>query len=216
MAAPSLGRSATDLVLHSCSGDELSPRQEGNLVAAVKAGTGFAGWHGGVIGTNVRNADYLRMVGGRSLWHREGFQEFTVRIVAIPDRDGVITKGIEDYDVVTEHDWVLTDAHNSVLAASVLVPETIDAWDVPVEFPVVWTRRWGVGRVFVCTLGHRFADLEVPQTATMVGRGSRGRRVHEVRAVDGRTHAQHGVAGRHLVLGPFGRLLMRYGGPRLA
>lgn len=171
MAAPSLGRSATDLVLHSCSGDELSPRQEGNLVAAVKAGTGFAGWHGGVIGTNVRNADYLRMVGGRSLWHREGFQEFTVRIVAIPDRDGVITKGIEDYDVVTEHDWVLTDAHNSVLAASVLVSETTDAWDVPVEFPVVWTRRWGVGRVFVCTLGHRVADLEVPQTATMVGRG---------------------------------------------
>nr|WP_127891773.1 ThuA domain-containing protein [Streptomyces sp. S10(2018)] len=66
---------------------------------------------------------------------------------------------------------MLTDAHNSVLAASVLVSETTDAWDVPVEFPVVWTRRWGVGRVFVCTLGHRVADLEVPQTATMVGRG---------------------------------------------
>ncbi|MFJ6062573.1 ThuA domain-containing protein [Streptomyces tendae] len=162
---------ATDLVVHSWSGGELSPRQEVNLVAAVKAGTGFAGWHGGVIGTNVRNADYLRMVGGRSLWHRKGVREFTVRIVAMPDRDGVITEGIEDYDVVTEHYWVLTDAYNSVLATSVLVPETADAWDVPVEFPVVWTRRWGAGRIFVCTLGHRVADLEVPQTATMVDRG---------------------------------------------
>ncbi|MBQ0965636.1 ThuA domain-containing protein [Streptomyces sp. RK23] len=170
VAAPSLGRSATDLVVHSWSGGELPPRQEGNLVAAVKAGTGFAGWRGGVIGTNVRSAEYLRMVGSRSLWRGDGLQEFTVRIVAMPDRDGVITKGIEDYGVVTEHYWVLTGAHNSALAASVLVPETADAWDVPVEFPVVWTRRWGVGRVFVCTLGHRVADLEVPQTATMVGR----------------------------------------------
>ncbi|MEU5622559.1 ThuA domain-containing protein [Streptomyces tendae] len=41
----------------------------------------------------------------------------------------------------------------------------------PGEFPVVWTRRWGAGRIFVCTLGHRVADLQVPQTATMVGRG---------------------------------------------
>ncbi|MFI8946545.1 ThuA domain-containing protein [Streptomyces sp. NPDC053750] len=162
---------ATDLVVHSWSGGELSPSQEANLVGAVEAGTGFAGWHGGVIGTNVGNARYLRMVGGRFLWHPDGFQEFTVRIAAMPDRDGVITRGIEDYAVVTEHYWVLTDAHNTVLATSVLVPDTVGPWDVPVEFPVVWTRRWGAGRVFVCTLGHRVADLQVPQTATMVGRG---------------------------------------------
>ncbi|MFF4472299.1 ThuA domain-containing protein [Streptomyces sp. NPDC001599] len=137
----------------------------------MEAGTGFAGWHGGVIGASVHNARYLRMVGGRLLWPPDRFQEFTVRIAAMPDRDGVITRGIDDYDVVTEHYWVLTDAHNSVLATSVLVPGTTGAWDVPVEFPVVWTRRWGAGRVFVCALGHGVADLEGPQTATMVGRG---------------------------------------------
>ncbi|MER6976329.1 ThuA domain-containing protein [Streptomyces carpinensis] len=162
---------ATDLVVHSWSGGELSAKQEANLVGAVEAGTGFAGWHGGVIGTNVGNARYLRMVGGRFLWHPDGFQEFTVRVAASPDRDGEITKGIEDYGVVTEHYWVLTDALNTVLATSVLTPSTGGQWDVPVEFPVVWTRRWGAGRVFICTLGHRVADLEVPQTATIVGRG---------------------------------------------
>ncbi|AWW41806.1 ThuA domain-containing protein [Streptomyces cadmiisoli] len=163
---------ATDLIVHSWSGGELSPRQESGLVAAVEAGTGFAGWHGGVIGTNVKNASYLRMVGGRFLWHPEGFQKFTVRLTSSPGRDGEITEGIRDYDVVTEHYWVMTDALNTVLATSVLEP-TGGPWAEPVEFPVVWTRRWGAGRVFVCTLGHRVADLELPQTATIVDRGLR-------------------------------------------
>ncbi|SCY18582.1 hypothetical protein SAMN02745898_1011154 [Streptomyces sp. 136MFCol5.1] len=161
---------ATDLVVHSWSGGELTTLQESTLVSAVEAGTGFAGWHGGVIGTNVTNARYLRMVGGRFLWHPDGFQDFTVRIATSPDRDGAITEGVEDFDVVTEHYWVLTDGLNTVLATSVLSP-TGDQWGEPVEFPVVWTRRWGAGRVFVCTLGHRVADLEVPQTARIVERG---------------------------------------------
>lgn len=82
----------------------------------------------------------------------------------------MITEGVEDFDVVTEHYWVLTDGLNTVLATSVLSP-TGGQWGEPVEFPVVWTRRWGTGRVFVCTLGHRVADLEVPQTARIVERG---------------------------------------------
>ncbi|MBK1783845.1 ThuA domain-containing protein [Prauserella cavernicola] len=159
----------TDLVVHSWSGGELSAEQEATLVAAVEAGTGFAGWHGGVIGTNVRNARYLRMVGGRFVWHPEGFQEFTVHVADAPPRDGEITEGIGDFDVETEHYWVLSDALNTVLATSVLAPG--EQWAEPVEFPVVWTRRWGAGRVFVCTLGHRVSDLEVPQTATIVERG---------------------------------------------
>ncbi|WP_320774334.1 ThuA domain-containing protein [Streptomyces sp. CRN 30] len=163
---------ATDLVVHSWSAGELTAAQEAGLVSAVEAGTGFAGWHGGVVATNVANARYLRMVGGRFLWHPEGFQEFTVRIAAAPDRDGEITQGIADYGVVTEHYWVLTDALNTVLATSVLACDG-DQWEEPVEFPVVWTRRWGAGRVFVCTLGHRVADLRVPQTATIVRRGLR-------------------------------------------
>ncbi|WP_432103180.1 ThuA domain-containing protein [Streptomyces sp. bgisy091] len=160
----------TDLVVHSWSGGELTPLQEATLVRAVEAGTGFAGWHGGVIGTNVANAGYLRMVGGRFLWHPEGFQDFTVRIARSPDRDGEIVAGVEDYEVHTEHYWVLSDGLNTVLATSVLAPAE-EQWDEPVEFPVVWTRRWGAGKVFVCTLGHRVADLEVEQTATIVGRG---------------------------------------------
>ncbi|MFI5852692.1 ThuA domain-containing protein [Streptomyces parvulus] len=162
---------ATDLVVHCWTEGELTVAQEANLVRAVEAGTGFAGWHGGVVATNARNPLYGRMVGGRFLWHPEGFQDFTVHVAAAQEGDGSITEGIRDYEVHTEHYWVLSDSLNTVLATSVLSPAPDDPWDEPVEFPVVWTRRWGSGRVFVCTLGHRVADLTVPQTAAIVGRG---------------------------------------------
>ena len=65
---------ATDLVVHSWSGGELTTLQEDTLVSAVEAGTGFAGWHGGVIGTNVGNARYLRMVEDGSSGTRTAFR----------------------------------------------------------------------------------------------------------------------------------------------
>ncbi|MGO2050254.1 MAG: ThuA domain-containing protein [Microbacterium sp.] len=36
---------------------------------------------------------------------------------------------------------------------------------------MTWTRRWGAGRVFVCTLGHQVSDFDVPETAAMITRG---------------------------------------------
>ncbi|MFF2371625.1 ThuA domain-containing protein [Agromyces sp. NPDC058110] len=158
-----------DLVVHCWSGGALTLEQEANLVAAVRAGTGFAGWHGGVIGTNVANAAYLRMVGGRFLYHPEGFQDYTVHLGDEPARDGELIAGLDDFDVTTEQYWVFSDAWNTVLATSVF-PADSDG-NGPVEMPVTWTRRWGDGRVFVCTLGHRVEDFDVPQTAAMIERG---------------------------------------------
>ncbi|MEW2449275.1 ThuA domain-containing protein [Streptomyces parvulus] len=159
--------------MHFWSAGGLTATQEVNVVGAVEADTGFAGWHEGVVATNVANPRYLRMTAGRFLWYPDGFQEFAVRIAPAPDRDDGIVEGITDYEVETEHYWALTDAFSTVLATSVLVPGPAEPWHEPVEFPVVWTRRWGAGRVFVCTLGHRVADLRVPRTAAIVDRGLR-------------------------------------------
>jgi type 1 glutamine amidotransferase len=41
----------------------------------------------------------------------------------------------------------------------------------PVEVPVVWTRRWGTGRVFVSAIGHRLADLRQPEVFDLTVRG---------------------------------------------
>ncbi|MCD2443435.1 ThuA domain-containing protein [Agromyces sp. SYSU K20354] len=176
---------ATDLVVHSWSGGALTAAQESNLVSAVRGGTGFAGWHGGIIGTNVANAAYLRMVGGRFLFHPEGFQDYTVRIEAEPERDGEIVAGLEDFAVHTEQYWVLSDSHNTVLASTVFDVEPGGEWGEPAAMPVTWTRRWGAGRVFVCTLGHRVGDLTQLPTNTMIQRGllwaARARPIREAR-----------------------------------
>lgn len=174
---------SADLILHCWSGGSLTASQERTLVGAVRAGTGFAGWHGGIIGTNVMNAAYLRMVGGRFLYHPDGFQDYTVTITQSPARDGDITAGLEQFAVHTEQYWILADSHNTVLAETVFEPAEDTEWTEPVPMPVTWTRRWGMGRVFVCTLGHRLADFDVPETTTMIHRGllwaARNQDLHE-------------------------------------
>lgn len=162
---------SADLIVHCWSMGALTGDQEANLVAAVRGGTGFAGWHGGIIGTNVANPAYLRMVGGRFLFHPDGFHDYTVSIDPAPAADGEITHSLEDFTVHTEQYWVLSDSHSTVLASSVFEATTDSEWAEPVGMPVTWTRRWGAGRVFVCTLGHQVADFHVPETAAMISRG---------------------------------------------
>jgi type 1 glutamine amidotransferase len=35
----------------------------------------------------------------------------------------------------------------------------------------VWTRRWGAGRIFASTVGHKLEDLDDPTIRTMTERG---------------------------------------------
>ncbi len=159
-----------DLIVQCWSMGSLTREQETALVGAVEAGVGFAGWHGGVIGTCVANANYLRMVGGRFVWHPDGSQDYRVSIV--PERqDDPIVAGLSDFDVHTEHYWVLSDSADRVLATSTQVPTPEDPWQVPASMPVAWTRLWGKGRVFVCTLGHCVADVTQSETSQMIRRG---------------------------------------------
>ncbi|MGO1851678.1 ThuA domain-containing protein, partial [Microbacterium sp.] len=58
----------------------------------------------------------------------------------------------------------------------VLVTTTHDVrpdapWQEPATVPVAWTRQWGDGRVFACTVGHGVDDLSIPEIRTMIGRG---------------------------------------------
>lgn len=41
----------------------------------------------------------------------------------------------------------------------------------PVDMPVVWTKRWGVGRVYYNSLGHKTDILNMPQTRELMRRG---------------------------------------------
>lgn len=159
---------ATDLVVQCWTMGEILADELRGLRAAVAAGTGFAGWHGGIVDSFRMATDYLQMVGAQFAAHPGDLVE---HVVDVRDTSHPITQGVPSFTLRSEQYWLLTDPLNEVLATTTVPRRADDPWHQPVTSPVVWTRRWGAGRVFVCTVGHQLADLEVPQVRTIVERG---------------------------------------------
>lgn len=85
--------------------------------------------------------------------------------------DHPVTKGIADFDLVTEQYWVLTDEYNDVLATTTQKLRPFDPWHREVTSPAIWTRRWGSGKVFVATPGHSLDVLRQSDVRTVIERG---------------------------------------------
>jgi uncharacterized protein len=58
-----------------------------------------------------------------------------------------------------------------VLATSCFAATPDTPWLEDLVVPAVWTRRWGAGRVFVSTIGHKLEDLDVPEVRLLTERG---------------------------------------------
>jgi uncharacterized protein len=160
---------AADLIVQCWTEGRLTAEQEHNLVTRVAEGAGFAGWHGGVVATFYEASRYQYMVGGRFLCHPGDFVDYRVSVTG----DHPVTAGVQDFEVHTEQYFCHVDPGLDVLATTTFeglhgAPETAG-----VTMPVVWTRTFGAGRVFVNTLGHSPADLLVPGTSTITRRGLR-------------------------------------------
>jgi type 1 glutamine amidotransferase len=70
----------------------------------------------------------------------------------------------------SEQYYMHVDPSNQVLATTTFSDEFHD-WIAGTVMPVVWTRRWGAGRVFYSSLGHVAADFDVPEAKEIVRRG---------------------------------------------
>ena len=169
-----------DLVVQCMTMSTIEKDEVAGLRAAVRAGTGLAGWHGGIADSYRESADYLQLIGGQFACHpgkepslRAGgpSDNFIPHRLDIVRPDHPVTAGIESFDLVTEQYWVLSDAYNEVLATTTLAAQSWNEWTRPVTSPAVWTRQWGSGRVFVATPGHSLHVLQVPQVRTIVERG---------------------------------------------
>lgn len=159
-----------DLIVQCWTMGVIEPHQLHGLRTAIEAGAGFAGWHGGIVDSFRNSADYLHLMGGQFACHPRGFVDYTVEV--LPEHAGhPVVAGISAFAVQSEQYWVLSDAHNKVLATTTLAARPGDPWHAPVVSPAVWTRNWGTGRIFVCTIGHRLADLNVPSVRTVIERG---------------------------------------------
>jgi len=171
-----------DLVLPCVSMSTIEADEVAGLRAAVEAGTGLAGWHGGIIDSYRNASDYLHLVGGQFATHpgkapeeRQGGAEDNFvphRVEMTPAGiEHPITEGIGDFELVTEHYWVLADGLNHVLATTTQRVRPWDPWHTPVTHPAIWTRHWGQGRIFVSTPGHDTGVLQHPSVRTITERG---------------------------------------------
>jgi len=149
--------------------------------AAVAAGAGFGGWHGGLIDSFRASTDYLQFTGAQFAAHPheaadrgrtdiEAYRSYTVH-VSPQGAEHPIMQGVKDFDLFTEQYWVLTDDLNEVLATCELVPGDGDEWPRPATMPVFWTRQWGAGRIFATSLGHTVDVLEIPVVRGVIERG---------------------------------------------
>jgi type 1 glutamine amidotransferase len=172
----------TDLIVQSVTMSEISEPALKGLRAAVAAGVGLAGWHGGIADSYRNSSDYLQLIGGQFVTHpskapeflhddqSDNYLDYTVEITEL-GRTHEITAGIEPFSLHSEQYWVLHDDLIDVLATTTHPVQPYHPWHRPITSPAVWTRLWGQGRVFVATPGHTPQVLADPSVRRIVERG---------------------------------------------
>ena len=138
-----------------------------NLCAAVQGGVGLAGHHGGMCDAFRDSVEYQFMCGGQWVAHPGNIIDYRVNV---SKPDDPIMQGISDFDYRSEHYYMHVDPGIEVLATTTFTGEHAP-WVEGVVMPVVWKKRFGKGRVFYCTLGHRAYELDIPQMKQMMTRG---------------------------------------------
>jgi uncharacterized protein len=161
---------ATDLVVQCWTMGTISRVQADGLSRAVRAGTGFAGWHGGIVDAFSGEQVYNLITGGQFVHHPRGSVSYQVRPVA-ERADHPILAGVGAFTITTEQYYMHVDPGNDVLAVTDFIADPDYPDLAGTVMPVTWTRRWGAGRVFVTAIGHSIADLEVPQVDSMIRAG---------------------------------------------
>jgi hypothetical protein len=137
------------------------------LLAAVKSGTGLAGWHGG-LGDAYRNeTEYRYMVGGDWVAHPGGIIDYEVQIT---DHEDPVTAGLSDFKVHSEQYLMHVNPNNKVLATTTF-DGSRDPWIDGYTMPVAWKKVYGKGRVFYTSLGHTRDVFDIPQVLTIMQRG---------------------------------------------
>jgi type 1 glutamine amidotransferase len=157
-----------DLIVPMITMSTIEKPELASLIAAVRHGTGLAGFHG-TMGDSFRNEpDYQFMVGGQWVSHPGNIIDYTVDTTESHDP---IVAGISSFPYRSEQYYMHVDLSNEVLATTRFGGEHLDFIE-GVVMPVVWKRRYGEGRVFYSALGHTADEFEVPQMRTIFERGA--------------------------------------------
>lgn len=157
-----------DLLVPVWTMSQIGRDQEAGLLKAIRAGTGCAGWHGGMADSFRNNVEYQFMVGGQFICHPGGVIDYAVNIAS----DDPIVHGLDDFEMHSEQYFMHVDPSNEVLATTTFKGEHwgVD-WVKGVTMPVAWKKSYGAGKVFYSSLGHVAADFDVPEAKEIMKRG---------------------------------------------
>lgn len=153
---------ALDLIVPVITMSEIKDEYVVNICEAVANGTGLAGCHGGMCDTFRSNVLWAFMTGGTWVSHPGG--DAIEYAVNIRNSSSELVEGLDDFQVKSEQYYLHVDPAVEVLATTRF---PVDRWyhtaNGVLDVPVVWTKKWGVGRVYYNSLGH---------TAEMISSGT--------------------------------------------
>jgi len=141
-----------------------------NVMKAVAGGTGLAGCHGGMCDAFRESTEWQFMTGGQWVSHPGGDSvEYTVNV---KNSSSSIVEDISDFKVKSEQYYVHIDPAIEVLATT-RFPSIVwyNSSNREVDVPVLWTKRWGHGRVFYSSLGHHADIFDIPEAYETMRRG---------------------------------------------
>lgn len=149
---------------------KISREQVLPVIEAVASGVGIAGCHGGMCDAFRECVEWQFMTGGQWVSHPGG--DGIEYVVNIKKGSSPIVEGIEDFTVKSEHYYLHIDPAIEVLATTRFpVVNWYHASNGCVDVPVVWTKRWGLGRVFYNSLGHHADVFDIKPALEIMRRG---------------------------------------------
>ena len=151
----------------------IAPDQLNAVLAAVESGRcGLAGVHGGMCDAFRETPEWHFLTGGQ--WVAHPGNDGTRYRVRISPASHPITRGVGDFDVISEQYYMHVDPAVKVLATTRF--PVAGGPHVPngeVDMPVLWTKLYGRGRVFYSSIGHTPQAVSAEPHLTLLRRGFR-------------------------------------------
>ena len=151
---------------------EITAEQAEAASLAVASGVGLAGCHGGMCDSFRQDVNWQFMTGGQ--WVAHPGNDGTPYVVNIRSVSNPITEGLTDFSVVSEQYYVHVDPVVEVLATTTFPNPSVRGFHMSnpaCAVPVVWTKRWGHGRVFYNSLGHHADIFDAYEPLELMRRG---------------------------------------------
>ncbi len=159
-----------DLIVPIWTMGKITKEQVTPVLNAVASGVGISGCHGGLCDAFRESVQWQFMTGGN--WVAHPGNDGTEYVVNIKKGSNPIVHGISDFKVKTEQYYLHVDPVVEVLATTRFpTADGPHATNGVVDMPVVWTKRWGKGRVFYNSLGHHADVMDMEQNRTIMRRG---------------------------------------------